>query len=1017
MHDDVAVPASVHRSDLRAMDRPLLRIRVSDTARSAVVGYTRDANIEGCFLCTSMPLRIGDLLPVSLASEEGEVDAEMEVVRVAPDGFGLRIRSMGTADRKKFRRIVAKANSVVGARNAAERVLSEDRRTTQPIRDAARIRAVLVGAAGARLRLMAADQDRLWDGVIVGASGSAGVQVSLGASPPVGTLLLGVLDHGHVNYAFRSVVSSVSGASVEIALPDELGFAERRSRERVLVDGTWLVLPLPWSIEQSFRVVEVGPGGFSLRVQADRWLLDVGSPIHGALLRDDGGDKPLIGAVVASVAADPAEAGTVRVGVAMGPARREVLAERTVVSGNRFARLRARVADILANLLGRVPVARPKAPVSLDRKVHFPNRVGQQVVGVLDFAQEDAGTEMPLVIVVPGFGGRKEQMSQLATTLTDTFLRHHADIAVLRFDGTNNLGESEKDAGNEVEGKHTLHYRLSGVEADLLGALDWAHRNDRVRPTSIIVVSVSFAACAVMHLLAQPEVQKQFPEVRLWISYMGAPEPRDAVLHVSGHHDAAAAANESHRLVTLIGCIVDAHVFWSDVQKLGVGTLVESERDMSNVRADVMWIAGQHDGWMDLARVRRVMSVEASAARRLVVADSGHVPRSGREAQKQFALITQQVWTHLHKTTIPEWFPPLTRLNAQEQAEWKAARSARPSDATAFWRRYLLADGGLGFDVLAWYPSYREFIDSQADAVDPVGRDVLELGAGTGNLTLALASRAGAAGLGRIIAMDLVPEALARLREKVPGVQTRVADLEGRVTTVMRRFVAGDIRTFSGLRGRVPVAAEVLTLLDRAAERDSGVARRVVAAASGRPVDLQGLAARADIGASGVAGLETLAGLAAAAQQVSADGDSGLPFEDARFDRVAMSLVLSYLQNPEDLLFEIRRVLRPGGELVISSMVRDADTSALFNACVVAIQAASPEQLGGEAAREPLLSAARHMLDAASALFRLEEEGHYRFYDPEEFEDMLTLAGFEVLEAWGGFGSPAQAICLRCRRA
>jgi ubiquinone/menaquinone biosynthesis C-methylase UbiE len=999
------------------MDRPLLRIRVSDTARSAVVGYTRDANIEGCFLCTSMQLRIGDLLPVSLASEEGEVDAEMEVVRVAPDGFGLRIRSMGAADRKKFRRIVAKANSVVGARNAAERVLSEDRRTTQPIRDAGRIRAVLVGAVGARLRLMAADQDRLWDGVIVGASENAGVQVSLGASPPVGTLLLGVLDHGHVNYAFRSVVCSVSGGSVEIALPEELGFAERRSRERVLVDGTWLVLPLPWSTEQSFRVVEVGPGGFSLRVQADRWLLDVGSPIHGALLRDDGGDKPLIGAVVASVAADPAEAGTVRVGVAMGPARREVLAERTVVSGNRFARLRARVADILANLLGRVPVARPKAPVSLDRKVHFPNRVGQQVVGVLDFAQEDAGTEMPLVIVVPGFGGRKEQMSQLATTLTDTFRRHHADIAVLRFDGTNNLGESEKDAGNEVEGKHTLHYRLSGVEADLLGALDWAHRNDRVRPTSIIVVSVSFAACAVMHLLAQPEVQKQFPEVRLWISYMGAPEPRDAVLHVSGHHDAAAAANESHRLVTLIGCIVDAHVFWSDVQKLGVGTLVESERDMGNVRADVMWIAGQHDGWMDLARVRRVMSVEASGARRLVVADSGHVPRSGREAQKQFALITQQVWTHLHKTTIPEWFPPLTRLNAQEQAEWKAARSARPSDATAFWRRYLLADGGLGFDVLAWYPSYREFIDSQADAVDPVGRDVLELGAGTGNLTLALASRVGPAGLGRIIAMDLVPEALDRLREKVPGVQTRVADLEGRVTTVMRRFVAGDIRTFSGLRGRVPVAAEVLMLLDRAAERDSGVARRLIAAASGRPVDLQGLAARADIGASGVAGLETLAGLAAAAQQVSADLDSGLPFEDARFDRVAMSLVLSYLQNPEDLLFEIRRVLRPGGELVISSMVRDADTSALFNACVVAIQAASPEQLGGEAAREPLLSAARHMLDAASALFRLEEEGHYRFYDPEEFEDMLTLAGFEVLEAWGGFGSPAQAICMRCRRA
>ena len=995
----------------------MLRIRVSDSARSAVVGYTRDANIEGCFLCTSMHLRIGDLLPVSLASEQGELNAEMEVVRAAPDGFGLRIRSMGTADRKTFRRMVAKANSAVGARNAAERMLSKERRTTTPIRDVARIRAVLTAAAGARLRLMAADHDRLWDGVIVDAPLDAGITVSLRAAPPVGTLLLGVLDHLHVNYAFRSAIVSVSGDKVEIALPEELGFAERRSRERVLVDGTWLVLPLPWSIEQSFRVIEVGPGGFSLRAEADRWLLDVGSPIHGALLRDDGGDKPLSGAVVARVEVDPAESGTVRVGVSMGLARREVLAERTVVSGSRFARWRARMADIVANLLGRVPVVRPKAPVFSDRKVHFPNRNGLQVVGVLDLAQDDSGPEMPLVIVVPGFGGRKEQMSQLATTLTDTFRRHHADLAVLRFDGTNNLGESEKDAGNEVEGKHTLHYRLSGVEADLLGALDWARRNDRVRPTSIIVVSVSFAACAVMHLLSQPEVQKQFPEVRLWISYMGAPEPRDAVLHVSGHHDAAAAANEGHRLVTLIGCIVDAHVFWSDAQKLGVGTLVESERDMGNVRADVLWIAGQHDGWMDLSRVRRVMGVEASGGRRLIIADSGHVPRSGREAQKQFALITQQVWSHIHKTTIPEWFPSLARLNAQEQAEWRASRSARPSDATAFWRRYLLADGGLGFDVLEWYPSYREFIDSQADAVDPLGRDVLELGAGTGNLTRALAARAGAAGLGRIIALDLVPEALDRLRDKVPGVQTRVADLEGRVTTVMRRFIAGDIRTFSGLRGRVPVATEVLSMLDRAADRDSSVARRLIAAASGRSVDLHALAARPDIGASGVAALEMLADLSATVQQGGAEHDSGLPFDDASFDRVAMSLVLSYLQNPEDLLFEIRRVLRPGGELVISSMVRDADTSALFNACVVAIQAASPEDLGGEDAREPLLTAARHMLDAASALFRLEEEGHYRFYDPEEFEDMLNLAGFDVVEAWGGFGTPAQAVCLRCRRA
>jgi len=395
-----------------------------------------------------------------------------------------------------------------------------------------------------------------------------------------------------------------------------------------------------------------------------------------------------------------------------------------------------------------------------------------------------------------------------------------------------------------------------------------------------------------------------------------------------------------------------------------------------------------------------VMGVDAPGTRRLIVADTGHVPRSGREAQKQFAMITQEIWSHVHKSSIAEWYPPLSRLQARERAEWRLARRAKPADASAFWRRYLLADGGLGFDVLAWYPSYREFIDGQAQAIAPTGLDVLELGAGTGNLTEAL----GALSPRSLVVVDLVAEALERVREKVPGAQTLVVDLEGSPTTAARRFAAGEIRTFAGLRGRVPAVPELLDRLDRAADP------RLFAAACGRPVDVSSLARRQEVGEEAVAVLGTLAALLR-------EGSGGLPFPAASFDRVGMSLVLSYLSHPEDLLFEIRRVLRPGGELVLSSMVRDADTSALFNACVSAIQGAPAEALGGEERREPLLVAARHMLDVASELFRLEEEGHYRFYDADELTERLAIAGFEVLSTWGGFGQPAQAVVVRCRRS
>lgn len=1018
MNNDAAPLPDPARSELRAMDRPLLRIRVSDTARSAVIGYTRDANIEGCFLCTTMSLRVGDLLPISLASEAGEVQGEMEVVRVMADGVGLQIRSMGTDDRRKFRRMVAEANTVVGTRNAAARVLDAERRTTPAITDPARILAILAGAVGARVRLLAADQDRLWEGTL-GTPQRDRLTVQLANSPVLGTALLVVLDHKHVNYAFQSNVLAVGGL-VELSLPVEVGFAERRSRERRVVEDTTLLVPLPWAAGAyaAFEVVDVGQAGISARAPSDRWLLGPGTALTGARIRDEAGEHTLVGASVVRVAleAEAGEAGQsfVRVGIALGPARRELLPEPRVVRGDWFARLRGWWADrwsLGVSTLASAwrPPSPPRAASTLpprdERRVTFPNRRGQQVVGLLDLAEADApdGAETPLVIVVPGFGGRKEQMSQLATTLVDTFRRHHADIAVLRFDGTNNLGESEKDPGNEVDGKHTLNYRLSNVSSDVLGALDWAHRNHRIRAKSIILVSVSFAACAVTHLLSQPEVQRQFPELRLWVSYMGAPDPRDAVLHVSGHHDAAAAISERHRLLTLIGCIVDVHAFWHDAQELGIGTLVEAQRDMANVRADVLWIAGQHDGWMDLARVRRLMEVDAPGARRLLVADTGHVPRTGREAQRQFALITQEVWRHLHGTSIPEWYPGLARLHARERAEWKSARRARPADTTAFWRRYLLADGGLGFDVLAWYPSYREFIDAQADALDVAGCEVLELGAGTGNLTVALAQRSPH----RLVAVDLVPEALERIRQKVPLVSVVCADLDGCSSTVMRRFVAGEIRTFSGLRGRVPIAPEILGTLDRAGDP------RLYAAAIGRSVDLSGLAARADVGEAAVEAVRVLGGLLAVDEGAVR---RGLPFPDASFDKVGMSLVLSYLQFPEDLLFEIRRVLRPGGELVLSSMVRDADTSALFNACVETIGAAEADVIGGEPERERLLNAARHMLDAASELFRLEEEGHFRFYDPDELIEQVSLSGFAVLETWSGFGSPGQAVSLRCRR-
>jgi ubiquinone/menaquinone biosynthesis C-methylase UbiE len=63
------------------------------------------------------------------------------------------------------------------------------------------------------------------------------------------------------------------------------------------------------------------------------------------------------------------------------------------------------------------------------------------------------------------------------------------------------------------------------------------------------------------------------------------------------------------------------------------------------------------------------------------------------------------------------------------------------------------------------------------------------------------------------------------------------------------------------------------------------------------------------------------AGSSRSARVVEAPGER-LPFEDASFDSVAMTLVLCTAPDPAAVLTEVRRVLRPGGRLLFLEHVR-----------------------------------------------------------------------------------------------
>jgi ubiquinone/menaquinone biosynthesis C-methylase UbiE len=371
------------------------------------------------------------------------------------------------------------------------------------------------------------------------------------------------------------------------------------------------------------------------------------------------------------------------------------------------------------------------------------------------------------------------------------------------------------------------------------------------------------------------------------------------------------------------------------------------------------------------------------------------------------------------------------------RAEKDRLPARRIKDRKAYWQRYLVGeDRLLGFDCMALSDDYKQLMEDERLALEiSPGDRFLDLGGGTGNFVEHLA--ASGQPLPAVVTIaDLIPQAMARASRKLlsrfPGLARDgrfgllALDAELNRFLPVRRFLAGEIGRF-----RTLAEERIENLPLASAERiDEAYSSRLQAILRGEavtPAADRWLRSRFDVpeyrvildfnravrlllgrekGDGGFRRLAFPGGLQAATH---------LPLRAGVYNKILMSLVLSYIFDPLETLAEVRRLIAPDGRLVLSTMRPDADASGLYTRLTAKIEAMAEEDFPADRPKGLLLESLRSFLNDAQALVELEEAGAFDFFDPERLAALLEEAGWEAEPPRPSFGHPSQGYLVVAR--
>jgi len=388
-------------------------------------------------------------------------------------------------------------------------------------------------------------------------------------------------------------------------------------------------------------------------------------------------------------------------------------------------------------------------------KVRFLSSGGRRVVGLWTETRHHGGP-CQVVVVPPAWAKTKESMTLLAQFLCATFDQAGRHLAVLRFDYTEALGESERSPQFDTAGHETLGLTMTGCVEAIHAAVNYA--GSRLPEAALSLVGMSFSGPLALRAAVENNRVSALFEV------MGASDIQDLVRRATGGIDYVNRYRAGLRTgqQNVLGILSDTDRWVGDAIRAELVYLQSTQADAAKLSVPLIWVHGRHDAFVDEDRIRSVLEFSGASERQLHLVPCGHVPTKTAEALLSYVPVAS--WL-LRRVGAPLAYaaPSEALLAEATQQEWATApRSGLPSPRN-YWRDYMLghSEGSLGFDVLTMTREYRELMRLQTALLElATDGELHDLGGGLGH-SLGYVRR----GV-RVHLYDLVPELLEQAQRR-----------------------------------------------------------------------------------------------------------------------------------------------------------------------------------------------------------------------------------------------------------